>query len=74
MLPTRDADAHKGNFGHVLVVGSDYGYPGAAVLAALGALRVGAGLVTIATHGEHMNETIGNAGYLTAVCCLFNHL
>ncbi len=53
-LPKRQASAHKGNFGHVLVVGGDLGYPGAPVLAALGALRVGAGLVTLATRREHL--------------------
>lgn len=54
MLPARKADSHKGLFGHVLVIGGDFGYPGATVLAALGALRVGAGLVTIATHRDHI--------------------
>lgn len=54
LLPLRTQDAHKGNFGHVLVVGGDYGYPGAPVLAALGALRVGAGLVTVASHRDHI--------------------
>ena len=53
-LPARKRDAHKGNFGHVLVIGGDYGYPGAPVLAALGALRVGAGLVTVASHKDHI--------------------
>lgn len=53
-LPQRPTAAHKGNFGHVLVIGGDVGYPGAPVLAALGALRVGAGLVTIASHEEHL--------------------
>lgn len=50
MLPKRAPNAHKGNFGHVLVIGGDLAFPGAPVLAALGALRVGAGLVTIASH------------------------
>lgn len=47
-LPPRPADAHKGNFGHVLIVGGSRGMTGAPVLAALGALRGGAGLVTVA--------------------------
>jgi NAD(P)H-hydrate epimerase len=50
MLPKRAPNAHKGNFGHVLIIGGDFGFPGAPVLSALGALRVGAGLVTIASH------------------------
>jgi hydroxyethylthiazole kinase-like uncharacterized protein yjeF len=51
-LPARKAEAHKGNFGHVLVIGGDFGYPGAPILSALGALRVGAGLVTVASHRD----------------------
>lgn len=47
-LPARPADGHKGSFGHVLVVAGARGKTGAAALAAEGALRAGAGLVTIA--------------------------
>jgi NAD(P)H-hydrate epimerase len=47
-LPRRAADGHKGDFGKVLVVGGSTGYTGAPVLAARGALRAGAGLVTVA--------------------------
>ena len=49
LLPARSRTGHKGDFGHVLVVGGSRGMPGAAALAALGALRAGAGLVTVAT-------------------------
>ncbi|UOA09494.1 NAD(P)H-hydrate dehydratase [Methylobacter sp. S3L5C] len=52
-LPRRDRCAHKGNYGHVLIVGGDLGYSGAARLAGEAALRVGAGLVSIATRTEH---------------------
>ncbi len=45
----RRADAHKGSFGHVLIVSGSLGKSGAAVLAGRGALRAGAGLTTVAT-------------------------
>lgn len=50
----RDRDAQKGDFGHVLVIGGDYGMGGAVRLAAEAALRVGAGLVSVATHPEQV--------------------
>jgi ADP-dependent NAD(P)H-hydrate dehydratase / NAD(P)H-hydrate epimerase len=46
-LPPRQPDAHKGSAGHVLVVAGDAGRTGAALLAGTGALRAGAGLVTL---------------------------
>ncbi len=52
-LQPRTRDAHKGNFGHVLIVGGDYGFSGAVRMAAEAALRVGAGLVSVATCSEH---------------------
>ncbi|MFQ5914394.1 MAG: NAD(P)H-hydrate dehydratase [Nitrospinota bacterium] len=48
LLPPYPADAHKGLFGHVLVVAGSTGKMGAAFLAAEAALRAGAGLVTLA--------------------------
>ncbi|MGH9792247.1 MAG: NAD(P)H-hydrate dehydratase [Candidatus Acidiferrales bacterium] len=45
----RKRDAHKGDFGHVLVAAGSRGKAGAAALVGMGALRAGAGLVTIAT-------------------------
>ena len=47
-LPPRPRDAHKGVFGHALVVAGALGFAGAARLAAEGALRSGTGLVTLA--------------------------
>ncbi|WP_333875186.1 NAD(P)H-hydrate dehydratase [Methylobacter sp.] len=52
-LPRRSRDAHKGNCGHVLIVGGELGYSGAVRMAGEAALRVGAGLVTIATRAGH---------------------
>ena len=45
LLPDRDENAHKGNFGKILLLCGSRGYTGAAYLAAMGALRTGAGLV-----------------------------
>jgi len=45
----RPANAHKGNYGHVLIVAGSLGKTGAAAMAARAALRAGAGLVTVAT-------------------------
>lgn len=45
----RKAEAHKGSFGHVLILAGSVGKTGAAALAARAALRAGAGLVTVAT-------------------------
>jgi len=45
ILPDRAADAHKGDFGKILLLCGSRGYTGAAFLAAMGALRCGAGLV-----------------------------
>ena len=45
LLPDRDENAHKGNFGKLLLLCGSRGFTGAAYLAAMGALRTGAGLV-----------------------------
>lgn len=54
LLAPRAADAHKGDFGHVMVIGGDTGFGGAALMAAEAAARTGAGLVSIATRPEHI--------------------
>lgn len=62
----RDRDAHKGDFGHVLVIGGDHGMAGAVRMAAQAALSVGAGLVSVATHAEHL--TVVNAACPEIMC------
>lgn len=53
-LAPRLKAAHKGLFGHALVIGGDNGMGGAALLAAESALRSGAGLVSVATRAAHV--------------------
>ena len=48
-IPPRARDSHKGSFGAVLVVAGSACYRGAASLAVEGALRTGAGIVTLAS-------------------------
>jgi len=58
LLQPRPRTAHKGRFGHVLVVGGDRGYGGAARLCAEATLRAGAGLVSLATRPEHVSAVL----------------
>jgi NAD(P)H-hydrate epimerase len=58
LLPRRGRGAHKGNFGHVLIVGGGRGMPGAVLLAGEGALRAGAGRVSIATDPTHAGDIV----------------
>jgi len=48
LLEPRPRSGHKGDFGHVLVIGGAHGKTGAAAMSGLAALRAGAGLVTVA--------------------------
>ena len=72
-LPVRRPDAHKGDFGRVLIVAGSLGMSGAPSLAAMGALRSGAGLVHLsvpaviagevsARHAEIMTHPAPEAG------------
>jgi NAD(P)H-hydrate epimerase len=59
-LPRRERNAHKGDFGHVLIIGGGAGMPGAVRLAGEAALRTGAGLVSIATDPAHAAVLVGS--------------
>jgi hydroxyethylthiazole kinase-like uncharacterized protein yjeF len=58
-LPPRGSYSQKGDFGHVVIIGGDYGFAGAARMAAEAAARVGAGLTSVATHAEHVAVICG---------------
>jgi ADP-dependent NAD(P)H-hydrate dehydratase / NAD(P)H-hydrate epimerase len=69
LIGPRPAESNKGNFGHVLVIGGSLGKAGAAAMASMAVLRVGAGLATVATpksvlptvagfHPEVMTESL----------------
>jgi len=57
----RKADSNKGIYGHALIVAGSVGKAGAAALAAKGALRAGAGLVTVATPEPVLSTVAGFA-------------
>ncbi|MBQ0742421.1 MAG: NAD(P)H-hydrate dehydratase [Pseudomonas sp.] len=67
VLPARPRSAHKGLFGHVLVIGGDHGMGGAVILAAETALRSGAGRVTVATRGEHVGPLLSRCPEVMAI-------
>jgi len=66
LLPRRTRTAHKGDFGHVLVVGGGQGMPGAAILCGEAALRSGAGRVSVATYPEHVTTLVNERPELMA--------
>jgi len=66
-LPQRGARAHKGTFGRVLVVAGSLEYSGAVLLAGLGAARMGAGLVCVATPESVGMRLMGEVPELTMI-------
>ena len=65
-IPPRPRDSHKGTFGAVLAVAGSASYRGAALLAAEGALRTGAGIVTLAS----VEPVLAAAAARLPECCL----
>ncbi len=57
-LSPRAADSHKGDHGHVMIIGGDLGLGGACIMAAGAALRSGAGRVSVATRPEHVSALL----------------
>lgn len=57
-IPSKKIDANKGDFGHILIIGGDYGMAGAVVMTAEAAYRSGAGKVTVLTHEKHFAPLI----------------
>ncbi|MCR5599225.1 MAG: NAD(P)H-hydrate dehydratase [Ruminococcus sp.] len=69
--PKRESDAHKGNFGEVLVIAGSSSMRGAAAFAALGALRSGAGIVRVASVEkciDTISTLVPEATYLELEC------
>ncbi len=60
LLPLRGRACHKGDYGHVMVIGGDRGMAGAVMMASEAAVRSGAGLVSVATRAEHVALCTGN--------------
>lgn len=66
LLAPRARDSHKGDYGHVLVVGGDHGMGGAVLMAGSAAARGGAGLTSVATRPEHVPALIAQRPELMA--------
>ncbi|MGH2446956.1 MAG: NAD(P)H-hydrate dehydratase [Candidatus Limnocylindria bacterium] len=64
-LPPRPNDAHKATFGRLFVIAGSLEYPGAAILAALGAMRAGAGVVRLAAAESVVARLAGSLPELT---------
>ncbi len=58
LLPQRATNSHKGHFGHVLVIGGDYGFGGAAIMTAQTAVNCGAGKVSLYSRSNHISAML----------------
>ncbi len=67
LLAPRPHGGHKGTFGHVLVIAGSRGKTGAAAMSGLGALRAGAGLVTVASAAEAVPVIASHAPELMTI-------
>jgi hydroxyethylthiazole kinase-like uncharacterized protein yjeF len=85
LFAPRPRDSNKGTFGHVLMVAGSRGKSGAAAMSGLAALRVGAGLVTVAcpesivdavaaTHPELMTQVLSHTGSFNQIVKLAEHM
>lgn len=67
LRPRRTASFHKGNAGKTLIIAGDTGMGGAAILAAEGASRSGAGTVNLFTHPDHINAALARCPTVMAL-------
>jgi NAD(P)H-hydrate epimerase len=65
-LPKRPRTLHKGDCGHVLVIGGDLGMGGAAIMAAQAAGRAGAGMVSLLTRQAHLGAVLARCPEIMA--------
>lgn len=71
-MQTRPSHAHKGHFGHSLLIGGNTGFGGAIMMASKACLRMGPGLSTVATKEQHIPAFTGQCP--EAMACAVRHL
>ncbi len=72
----RKNDCHKGDFGHILIIGGDVGMAGAVIMAAEAAYKTGAGKVSVLTKQDHISALLSrvpNAMYILENDDIFNN-